>query len=202
MGGEIPIDRVQIDLPASNTLVEALLYSGESATGPWIYHRSGLLYELGNRHSVRNPEIVWPTSRHRYVKLVVSSKGGGLGSGTPVLEATWIPEQLLFITRGAPPYRLGYGRALVARTNFDAGDLITTTHTDEQKVARETARLGDEYPVAGDSVLLPPDEPLSGRTLALWAVLAVSVGMVLAMSTRLLRQMRRAPGSEPEQGEA
>jgi hypothetical protein len=198
LGGEIPVDRLQLDLPAANTLIDASFFSSDAATGPWRHHHSGLVYDLGSRHHVRNPVLQWPPMRRRYVKLVVSAKGGGLGSGTPILEASWVPEQLLFITRGAPPFRLGYGRALVEHTTFDASDLIRTTHTRREDVPTETASLGAEYPVAGDSVLTPPKTPVSGRTLALWAVLVGSVGLVMAMSTRLLRQMRKAPDAHAD----
>jgi hypothetical protein len=190
LGGEVPVDQVQVDLPDANTLVEAQLFSGSGDAGSWVRHYTGLLYELEHSGLVRNPAIDWPVTRHRYFKLVVSSKGGGLGSGTPVMEIAWYPEQLLFITRGEAPFRLGYGRAAVASTRFDATGLISTTRTGSRELPRETATLGEEYPVAEPSVLEVPEEPTSMRTVALWAVLLLSVGLVLAMSVRLLRQMR------------
>jgi len=55
--------------------------------------------------------------------------------------------------------------------------------------ARKSA-LGKEYPLAGPSVLEIPEEPISMRSVALWSVLVLSVSVVLAMSLRLLRQMR------------
>jgi hypothetical protein len=190
LGGEVPVDQVQVDLPDTNTLVEAQLFSGPSDSGPWVRHYTGLLYELEHSGLVRNPAIHWPVTRHRYFKLAVSSKGGGLGSGTPVMEIAWYPEQLLFITRGEGPFRLGYGRAAVASTRFDATGLISTTRTGSRELPRETASLGVEYPMAEPSVLELPEEPTSMRTIALWAVLVLSVCVVLAMSARLLRQMR------------
>jgi len=190
LGGEVPVDQIQVDLPDTNTLVEAQLLSGPSGAGPWVRHYTGLLYELEHSGLVRNPAIDWPVTRHRYFKLVVSSKGGGLGSGTPVMEIAWYPEQLLFITRGEAPFRLGYGRAAVASTRFDATGLISTTRTGSRELPRETASLGVEYPMAEPSVLEVPEEATSMRTVALWAVLVLSVGVVLAMSARLVRQMR------------
>jgi len=190
LGGEVPVDRVQLALPQTNTLVEVQLFSGPTDGGPWSRHHSGLLYALEHTATLRNPDVRWPVTRHRYFKLVVAPKGGGLGAGTPVLEISWYPEQLLFITRGEPPFRLGYGRAQVRSTRFAAADLIATTHTRSRELPRETAVLGAEYPVAKRSVLEPPEEPTSMRTVALWGVLVLSVCVVLAMSLRLLRQMR------------
>jgi len=190
LGGEVPVDRVQLELPQANTLVEAQLFSGPTDVGPWSRRYSGLLYALEHTETLRNPEIRLPVTHHRYFKLVVAPKGGGLGAGSPVLEISWYPEQLLFITRGEPPFRLAYGRAQVPSTRFDAGDLIATTQTPGRELPRETAVLGPEYPLADPSVLEIPEEPVSMRTVALWSVLVLSVCAVLAMSVRLLRQMR------------
>jgi len=190
LGGEVPVDRVQLDLPQANTLVEAQLFAGPTDAGPWSRRYSGVLYALEHAESLRNPEIPWPVTRDRYFKLVVASKGGGLGAGTPVLEISWYPEQLLFITRGEPPFRLAYGRARAASTRFDAGELIATSHERSHELPRQTAALGAEYPLVEPSVLEVPKEPISMRSVALWGVLVLSVSVVLAMSLRLLRQMR------------
>lgn len=191
LGGSIPVDRVQIDLPDPNTLVEARLYSAPTEDGPWTRHYSGLLFELENQAPLRNAAIRWPANRHRYVKLVTSSKGGGLAGGAPLLEAAWFPEQLLFITRGQPPYRLAYGRAGATGSRFDAAQLLQTNGPKPDDVPRATAALGEEYGVAPRSVLLPSKEPVPMRTVALWAVLLLSVMVALALSVRLARQMKR-----------
>jgi len=192
LGGEIPVDRVQIDLPDSNMLVEAWLHSATGGEGPWTNQYSGLLFALDKQEPLRNPAIHWPANRHRYVKLVTSSKGGGLGTGTPLLEAAWFPEQLLFITRGEPPYRLAYGRAGVAGSRFDAAELLrTTAAAAPEDVPRATATLGAPYDAAPRSVLVPSGKPASMRTVALWAVLLLSAFVALALSVRLARQMNR-----------
>lgn len=191
LGGTIPVDRLQIDLPEGNTLVEARLFSAPSDEGPWTSQYSGLLYQLESARPLRNPEIRWSVNRHRYVKLVTSSKGGGLGNVAPLLEASWYPEQLLFLTRGAPPYRLAYGRGGAAGSRFDAAQLLDIADTPRDEVPRATAVLGEEYAVAPPSVLVPAEEPISRRTVALWLVLVLSVIVVLGLSVRLARQMRQ-----------
>ncbi len=193
LGGAIPVDQVQIALPDPNTLVEARLFSAPGGDGPWTSRYSGLLFELANQRQLRNSAIDWPINRHRYVKLVTSAKGGGLGSGTPLLDATWFPEQLLFITRGQPPYRLAYGRAGALGSRFDATQLLQTTGAAPEDVPRASATLGEEYGVAPPSVLLPSQQPVSMRTVALWAVLLLSVLVAVALSIRLALQIRRQP---------
>jgi hypothetical protein len=190
LGGPIPVDRVQVELPLPNTVIEAELYSAAQAEGPWLHHFSGLLYQLERGEgTLRNAEITVPPIRRRYFKLAVAEKGGGLGGGTPWLEAAWVPEQLLFVARGAGPFALGYGRAQVDPARFDAAELIRSALPPGAEVPRETARLGSAETTGDSSVLEPRREPTPRRTIALWAVLVVSVAIVLALSVRLIRRM-------------
>jgi hypothetical protein len=79
-------------------------------------HFSGVLYQLERPDgALRNAELDVPPIRRRYFKLAVAEKGGGLGGGAPALEVAWVPEQLVFVARGAGPFALGYGRAQRAR---------------------------------------------------------------------------------------
>ena len=194
LGGAIPVDRVQVDLPVPNTVIEADLFSAPNADGPWLHHFSGVLYALDRAEgALRNPEIAVPPIRRRYFKVAVAEKGGGLGSGMPAIEVAWMPEQLLFVARGAGPFALGYGRAQALGARFDAAELIRSALPPDadprREVPRETARLGPVKAVGDPSVLEPHKPPPSPRTLALWAVLVGSVAFVLALSVRLLRRM-------------
>jgi len=195
LGGAIPVDRVQVDLPVANTVVEAQLSSAAAADGPWLPHFAGVLFHLeSSEGALRNAELTVPPIRRRYFKLAVSEKGGGLGGGAPALEVAWVPEQLAFVARGAGPYALGYGRAQTEPERFDAGELFRSVlppDVDPRDFPRETARLGPERAVGDTSVLAPRAEPTSPRTIALWAVLVGAVAFVFALSVRLVRQMER-----------
>jgi hypothetical protein len=194
LGGPVPVDRVQVDFPVANTVVEADLFSADTADGPWIHHYSGVLYSLDRAEgALRNPEVDVPPVRQRYFRLAVAEKGGGIGAGTPALEVAWVPEQLLFVARGAGPFALGYGRANAPAARFDAASLIRSAlppDADPQRdVPRETAALGPVQSAGDPSVLEPHREAPRPRTLALWAVLVGGVAFVLALSLRLLRRM-------------
>lgn len=190
LGGDVPIDRAQVLLPQTNTLVQASVYSGLTAEGPWRLGHDGVLYDLQYGETLRNPEIRLPVMRRRFVKLVVAPGGGGIGSGTPQLEVSWHPEQLLFIRRGEPPFRLVYGRSGGEPTPFGTSELLKAWPEPRRELPRASAHLGDEFPLGDPSVLEPPAPPLPYRTWALWGVLLLAVGGVLAMSASLLRQMR------------
>jgi hypothetical protein len=190
LGGEVPVDRIQVDLPQSNTVVEAQLYSGHTPEGPWARHFDGLLYELEYQSPLRNPAIASPVTRHRYCKLAVSSKGGGVGTHAPVLDAAWRPEQLVFVTRGQAPFTLVYGRAGAPESAFDFEALLAITRTREDELLRDNAILGQQRSFADPSVLEPRAQELAARTIMLWGVLIASVALVVGMSVRLARNMR------------
>jgi hypothetical protein len=194
LGGPIPVDRVQVELPVPNTVIEADLYSAPQESGPWLHHFSGVLYSLDRAEgALRNAEVAVPPIRRRYFKLAVAEKGGGLGGGVPSLEVAWMPEQLLFVARGAGPFALGYGRAQAPRARFDAAALIQSALPPDadphRDIPRETARLGPVEAVGDPSVLQPHVRPPEPRTIALWCVLVASVAFVLVLSMRLLRRM-------------
>ena len=189
LGGAVPIDRVQVGLPQRNTVVRATLFSGDAPTGPWTRQHAALLYRIDRETPLRNPALHVPTRRHRYYKLVVSPQGGGLGGGVPTLEASWHPEQLLFVQRGPAPFSLGYGRAEAKPARFDAAELLRTVGAKRGDVPRETAQLGPPRPVGDPSVLEPAEPGVAPRTVGLWAFLILVVAGVLGLSLRLLRQM-------------
>jgi len=192
LGGTPPVDRMQVELPRSNDAVEARLLSGTSPEGPWYPLYSGLVFDVehaGTRH--RNEVIAARKARHRHYRLEVSPKGGGSGGRAPVLDVAWRPEQLIFVARGEAPFRLSYGRAEVAASNFDFSDLLAIAQEFDRELPLESATLGRERAVADPSVLEAPGRAMEPRTLALWLALILAVALIAGMSLRVLRQMKR-----------
>ncbi len=193
LGGRIPVDRAQVLHPETNSVLRARLLSAPEPDGPWQSHFDGLLYDLsyelapGEGESIRNPDVALPVTRHRYLKLLVD---GGHAGGTPRLEVRWRPEQLLFVTRGAAPYRLAYGRHAAPAAPFAAAELLAAERSLPEPLARQTARLGPQHALGDPSVLEPPPPPRPYRTFALWGVLLATVAVVLALGISLLRQIR------------
>lgn len=192
LGGGIPVDRIQVALPEANTVIEARLASADDPAGPWRALYSGLLYRFDRDGGLRNPPIPVSPHRARYIKLEASGKGGGVGAGTPTLEVAWLPEQLLFVTRGSGPFVLAYGRYDAEPGDYDASTLLGITGKEEKDVAPSSAHLGNPRRSAGDAVFEPVEEPISIRTIGLWSLLAVIVAFVLALSVRLARETRTA----------
>lgn len=190
LGGALPVDRAQVLLPQTNTLIQARLRAASRADGPWRLQFEGLLYDLQYGETLRNPELTLTAGRHRYLELEVAPGTGGISGGTPLLEVAWHPEQLLFIRRGQPPFRLVYGRADAPAARFTTRQLLKAWPGSTTSLPRASAVMGEEFALGDPSVLEPPVPPPPYRTWALWSVLLLAVGAVLGMSTSLLRQMR------------
>jgi hypothetical protein len=200
LGGAVPADRVQFALPQPNAVARVELLSSENAEGPWTRHHTALLYRLEREPPLRNDPLAVPARRHRFFKLVVSPQGGGLGAGVPTLEASWHPEQLLFVQRGEAPFSLGYGRAGAEAVRFTASELLRTVGAPPDEVPRETALLGQPHPVGDPGLLEPRVAPIPRRTVALWAFLILAVASVLFLSLRLLVQIRSGEGGPTSDG--
>ena len=66
-----------------------------------------LVYRLRQSGSeIASPDIqvgASGTTAERWWMIRIDQRGGGLGSGTPVLNVGWVPHQLVFAARGAAP---------------------------------------------------------------------------------------------------
>jgi len=92
---------------------------------------------------------------------------------------------LMYAQRSPGHSLLAIGRAGAADGSFSPEDLLRTAESDGIAMLESTASLGPEAVLAGDSVLVPKT-PTPWRTYGLWSLLLLSVGVVLALSFRLL----------------
>ena len=192
LGGSPPIETAQVRLDQMNSIVEGKLESAELLEGPWRVRESGVFYRFDRGGELRNSPTTWNASRDRYLHFVASSKGGGLHGATPTLDVVWQPEQLLYQKRTDAPSILAIGRAGTKDGSFAASALLRMGSSVADDHERVTVRLGSEMTLAGDSVLTLATPP-PWRTYGLWALLLSIVGVVLAMSFRLMRSENDEP---------
>jgi len=125
---------------------------------------------------------------------MIAAKGGGHAAGPPEIELAWRPEQLLFVARGEPPFMLVYGKRGAANTAFSADRLVSIAGEPGRALDEASASLGPPGWLAGESAFDEPKAPLAWRQIVLWAVLILAVGVVLALSVRLLREVGEQTG--------
>ena len=192
LGGHFPFDRVRIELPQVNTLVQLQMMRRAKPSDEWRPVTSALVYRLRHHGAeVTSPEIALSGGGERYWLLRVDQKGGGIGTGMPVLTLGWAPQKLVFAARGAEPFQLAYGNSEAKPASYPINALIPGYRTDtEFKV--KAAPLGEQVTLAGAARLR---EPFDYKRWSLWASLILGVLVLGWMAFRLARQMSKPPAA-------
>jgi hypothetical protein len=125
----------------------------------------------------------------------VEHSGGGLGKGRPQLRFGWVPEKLVFVARGNPPFTLAYGSARV-RLDGRQGDALLTRFRELQKdnAVTRVAVTGPQMVLGGATVLSPGLTPQNWKTAVLWGALGLGVALLAWMATRVYKQLDKSSG--------
>jgi hypothetical protein len=187
----LAVERVQIALDQPNSLAPVDLFGRYDPNGSWEPLESGLLYRLTqNGQDAVQSELPMRGETLRQLKLQVDDRGGGLGAEVPLLRVAVRPVQLVFLARGAGPYRLAIGSANVAAAQLPLGTLIPDA--DEQRLAS----IGVAEPAITPVIVKPAPAasvvPSSNwKRISLWLVLIIGVLALAAMAWSLVRAKPR-----------
>jgi hypothetical protein len=190
--GNYPVDRIRVELPQTNTVVRARLYSRRGdEQAPWRLRYQGLLYTLVREgHTLQNDPITLGGVNDPQWRLEVVQDGGGLGSGEPQLQMGWVPHRLTFVARGEMPFTLSFGAATVKPPTSDIAALIA--RLEKQQGDDEFIKLGHVgglFELGGERRLSTPAPPLPWKRWLLWSVLILGVAILAWMGRSLYRQM-------------
>jgi hypothetical protein len=186
LGGPVPVDRIEFQLPENNTIVNAELFAASSRNGTWTSVLRARLYRVARAEAeVTGPTLEVARRSDRFYQLRVESTGGGLGSGLPALVTYHAPDELLFLKRGEGPFTLAYGRYEVKPSRFEADDLLSLLPQKTGPTA--TGKLGDIKHLGGSDRLTPPKAPPPYETYAVWAILIAGVALLGGIALRLAR---------------
>ncbi len=189
----LAVERVQIGLDQPNSLAPVDLLGRYDPNGSWEPLESGLLYRLTqNGQDAVQSELPLRGETLRQLKLQVDDRGGGLGAEAPLLRVAVRPVQLVFLARGAGPYRLAIGNAAVQGAQLPIGTLMPGA--DEQRLAS----LGIAEPAITPVIVAPPPAatvaPASDwKRISLWLVLVIGVLALAAMAWSLTRSRPNPP---------
>jgi hypothetical protein len=189
LGAKLPVDRLTLELPEQNSIVEVELLSRAAPTDAWHTATRAGFYRLKN---AANAELtnglvaVEPTS-DRYWLARVDMQGGGLGPSAPKLRAGWLPHDIVFLARGAGPFTLAYGSSAAQSVASLSG--VPTT------IAIANAALGEPNALGGAARLEPVRQKLNlwSKTTVLWTVLVIGVAVLAFMAYRLARELKDKP---------
>jgi hypothetical protein len=197
----LPVDRLRLELPQENTLVSAAISTQERPNGPERSLASAVLYRMEHGgQKLLNPDLqVAVTAEKRWI-VRVDQRGGGLGSGLPVLHAGWLPHRLLFVARGDPPFKLVFGNPKAVPAAMTAQALLPGAAANKP-IEALAAKLGQvttrdvpvETPVGAARGYF---EQMDRKKLWLWGSMLLAVLVIVGMAWRLTREMP-APGEPP-----
>lgn len=184
---QLPVDRINLDLPDSNTVVEVELLSRYQATKPWRTVGQGGFYRLKNDGAeLRNGPVTVPLNTDPYWRIRTDPKGGGLGRVAPGLVVEWVPHEVVFVARGGGPFYLAYGSAVTDTTAAVSLSLLP------KNLLIVPASLSQPELLGGERHLLRPAAPYAWKAALLWIVLITGAGLLAWMAYRLSRDVRRA----------
>jgi hypothetical protein len=208
--GQFPIDRLRLELPEPNTIAQVEILARDKAEQPWRSVTRGVAYRLRQSGGeVASPDIQVSASSERWWMIRVDQRGGGVGSGLPVLHTGWVPHQLVFAARGAPPFMLAYGKhgnrgaeagslpieSLIPGYREDGGASVRSVKTGAKPTVNvQTTFAGSQ---AAQKELGGParlQEQVDWKRWSLWGVLALGVLVLGAMAWRLVKQLGNPQG--------
>ena len=197
--GHHPIDRVRLHLPEPNTIAQVELLTRDKSDQPWRPLSRSAFYRLRRGETeIASPELTVGLSTDRYWLLRVDQRGGGIGTGSPKLEAGWVPHSLVFAARGAPPFQLAYGNRDAKPAGYpietlipgyrdaDAPRIRAAKAGAQQTINVSSARSLEQQVLGGEARL---EEAVDWKRWSLWGALILGVVILGAMAWRLARQI-------------
>lgn len=195
--GSVPLRRLQLELPQRNTVASFQLDRRADAREPWRPVASFTSYWLlRDGRELRSPGVELSAPPARHWRLRLSDRSPLPGAGVLPAAVHWQAPQLVFAARGEPPFSLQIGKAHAEPQNVSLAQLIPGYRPGEE-LTLPAATLGEVQAVAAPSLTFTErfarSTPAERRRWALWAVLAVAVGLLAWLARRLMREMNTPP---------
>lgn len=186
LDGRFPIQRADVIVPG-NHLAEWTLESRADADAPWQW-RAGPwvaygVVEAGTRQQSA-AQALGSIVRDREWRLTAAK-----GAPAPQLRLGYLPETLVFVASGQPPYRVLAGSAQSARAEAPLAALLAALRA--QRGAQwqpAIATMGAAQATAiGAQALVVKPPPRDRKTWLLWGMLVAGAGVVAFFALSLLR---------------
>jgi hypothetical protein len=179
----LPIDRINLELPELNTLVEADFLSRSNATDPWRSVALGGFYRLkGADGELRNGPIATDIDSDRFWLVRIREPNNAMGRGALRLEARWRSPEVVFLARGSGPFTLAYGNGSLTAAESALAPLPTS-------VTPTVATLGAPRTLGGAENRNRRSEALPWKRIILWTALLAGVALLAGMAYRLSKEV-------------
>lgn len=190
LGGAPAVDRLRVVLPEPNSVVSAQVYYWSEGHEHWIAAGRGSFHHIiRDGNAVMSKPLQIPRTRASRFKVLITH---GPPDVRIRLEVGWLPDRLLFLAQGQPPFTLAAGNAEDAQHDYPqhriyGAALLTGLTRGEGDVV--TASLGPRFELGGTERLVAPRQ-IDWRTLLLWLGLVLGVLFVGFMAFKTIRELR------------
>lgn len=187
-----PVRFAQLDvrLAEANALAPVTVLGRRSIGEPWVAIGRGVVYRIQRDGTEAfSPPLDVHAGSYQAIKLVVNGNGS-FGSAAPEVAIRMPPRDVVFLARGAAPYRLASGNTKAQHAALPIATLIPDYKPEaEKKLAAAT--LGAAQVDASRAPSAPTTVfGLDARTAILWAVLVGAVALLAGFAYSLARKLR------------
>jgi len=185
LGARPPVDRLNLELPQLNSVVQVDILARADAKAPWRHVVYGGFYRLqGPDTELRNGALGIGVTPQRFWRVRISQPVSALGNGAVRLDAQWAAPEVVFLARGSGPFTLAYGSA----TALGAATPLAALPANFTALP---ALPGAPVVLGGEQRLKPAAAAFPWKTAILWAVLATAVLLLAAMAYRLAKELNK-----------
>lgn len=191
LGARLPIQALRLVPADTNAVISATFFTREDEKSDWRVAAGAAFYRL----RIEGAEVESPAmeTRHAARYWMARLAPGSTASSAPAMEVQWRPAQLVFVTRGAAPYSIAFGRPEAKPALLPVSNLIPNyERLAELKLpeARVGAVVTGPPPTRWQAFVAQIDT----RRAILWTILVAAVAVLSVMAWRLMRETnKRAP---------
>jgi hypothetical protein len=186
-----PVTHARLVPTQDNSSVQVAIESRDAPQASWTTQWTGEVYSILNDSERRvSPPAQFAPTTHRHWRVRLT-KDGDAFSQVPILELGYRPAQLRFLAQGSGPFTLAFGsrRADPAPVRACAS-LLGNLREEELEANVGEGYVGSERTLGGEDAFRPLPKKTPLRQIALWGVLVLGVGLLVAMALSLLRRIK------------
>lgn len=190
-----PITYARLVLPQENSSVRISIQSRADEKADWRDRWSGEMYSVAANGERRvSPPADIDSDYDRYWR-VRYAKQDQIRTPAPTLELGYRPARLRFLAQGAGPFTLAFGSRRVEPAPIQqCSSLLADVSTKDLEQLVGEATLGVSQTLGGETAFKPLPKKTPIRLIALWGVLIVGAGLLIAMAMSLLKRVNAPPG--------
>jgi hypothetical protein len=198
LGGKLPLQRIDLDLPAGTWLVPVRWQGRSDTREAWQPIGAQVHYRLERHGEVARSPALIVDQRLRYLRALPDTRAGLPEAAQIRLDVQVPAARLVFVAQGRPPYRLEAG-APAGTTPVASTEGALPLHTLIADLPAERARFGQAVPgawqedTAATQREARQQQRREMRPWLLWGVLLAGVAGLGAMVWQLMRGSRATP---------